>query len=130
MALQEHIQSNGACSDAPGHESGPGLCSGGNANAWESKSVDMQARWLAVTMLLCFMGATLGWSISWQLLLDSALLAYLSGATAQQLYDQLLPQEFSQAGEIFKAVSSASVAPERINSEAFARHAAHLPCNT
>lgn len=72
-------------------------------------------------MLLCFMGATLGWSISWQLFIDSVLLAYLAGATAQQLYDQLLPKEFSQAGEIFKAVSSASVAAEKINAEAFAR---------
>lgn len=81
----------------------------------------VQARWMAVTMLLCFMGATLGWSISWQLFVDAALLAYLSGVTAQQLYDQLLPKEFSQAGEILKAVSSATVAAEKINAEAFAR---------
>lgn len=76
---------------------------------------------MSVTMLLCFMGATLGWSISWQLYVDSTLLAYLSGATAQQLYDQLLATEFSQAGAIFKAVSSATVTAEGINAEAFAR---------
>ena len=81
----------------------------------------IQARWMSVTMLLCFMGATLGWSISWQLFIDAVLLAYLSGASVQQLYDQLLPKEFSQAGEIFRAVSSASVAAEKINAEAFAR---------
>lgn len=81
----------------------------------------VQARWMSVTMLLCFMGASMGWSISWQLFVDTALLAYLSGATAQQVHDQLKGEEFSQAGTIFQAVSSAGVAAEKINSEAFAR---------
>lgn len=93
----------------------------GNCNYAAECVHGIQARWMSVTMLLCFMGATLGWSISWQLFIDAVLLAYLSGASAQQLYDQLLPKEFSQAGEIFRAVSSASVAAEKINAEAFAR---------
>jgi hypothetical protein len=80
----------------------------------------LQGRWLAVTLLLSFMGATLGWSISWHIFIDTALLAYLAGISAQAIFDHLDAEEFSQAGEMFKAVSSASVQPEKINAEAFA----------
>lgn len=92
-----------------------------HAKAFPGTPFHVQGRWLAVTLLLCFMGATLGWGISWQLFIDTALLAYLAGASAQEVFDHLDPEEFSQAGEIFKAVSSATVQPEKINAEAFAR---------
>lgn len=78
-------------------------------------------RWLAVRCLLCFMGATMGWAFSWEAFIDAALLAYMAGVSAQDLFDALDIEEFSQAGSIFRAAAGASVNTETVNAEAFAR---------
>ena len=81
----------------------------------------MQARWLAVHLLLAFMGATLGWAVSWHAFIDTALLAYLSGASAQQLFDALHYDEFAQVGSVLRMETQVAVAPEEANADAFAR---------
>lgn len=92
-----------------------------------SRHVLVQTRWLAVNMLLGFMGAALGWAISWRCFIDTALLAYLSGLTAQEAFDALDVAEFSQAGSILRIASSAEVQPDAANAEVFARCAAPWP---
>lgn len=77
-------------------------------------------------MLLAFMGAAMGWAYSWRAFVDAALLAYMSGVSAQQLMYQVSRQEFSQAGTMFKAAASASIQSEKINAEAFARFVSSL----
>ena len=72
-------------------------------------------------MLLGFMGAALGWAISWRCFMDTALLAYLSGLTAQDAFDALDVAEFSQAGSILRIASSAEVQPDAANAQVFAR---------
>lgn len=86
----------------------------------------MQVRWLAVRMLLAFMGAAMGWAYSWRAFVNTALLAYMAGVSAQNLMDQVSQQEFSQAGTMFKAAASATIQSEKINAEAFARCAPPL----
>lgn len=81
----------------------------------------MQVRWLAVHMLLAFMGAAMGWAYSWRAFVGKALLAYMAGVSAQDLMDQVSQQEFSQAGTMFKAAASATIQSEKINAEAFSR---------
>lgn len=81
----------------------------------------MQVRWLAVHMLLAFMGAAMGWAYSWRAFVNNALLAYMAGVSAQDLMDQVSQQEFSQAGTMFKAAASATIQSEKINAEAFSR---------
>eukprot|EP00892_Ulva_mutabilis_P009668 jgi/Ulvmu1/7073/UM033_0134.1 len=80
-----------------------------------------QIRWLAVRMLLAFMGAAMGWAYSWHMFVNTALLAYMAGVSAEDLMSQVSQQEFSQAGTMFKAAASASIQSEKINAEAFAR---------
>lgn len=81
----------------------------------------MQKRWLAVHLLLAFIGAQCGWALSWQSFIDSALLGYLAGTPAQSLYDQLATQEFAQAGTLFQVAGGAPVASQQANAELFAR---------
>ena len=81
----------------------------------------MQTRWLAVNLLLSFMGATLGWAISWRAFVDTALLAYFSGHSAQEVFDALPYEEFGQVGSVFRVAEQGSTASEEINAEAFAR---------
>jgi hypothetical protein len=80
-----------------------------------------QVRWIAVNLLLSFMGATLGWAISWHAFVDTALLAYLSGSSAQDVFDALEFEEFGQVGSVLRVASEVSVAHEEVNAEAFAR---------
>jgi hypothetical protein len=79
-----------------------------------------------VRCLLSFMGACMGWACAWEAFIDTALLAYLAGTSAQSLFDALDPEEFSQAGCIFRAAASATVNSDRINAEAFARYEAEI----
>lgn len=80
-------------------------------------------------LLLAFMGAAMGWAYSWRVFVNSALLAYMAGVSAQDLMDQVSQQEFSQAGTMFKAAASATIQSEKINAEAFARSVpAHRTC--
>ena len=81
----------------------------------------LQARWLAVSLLLSFMGATLGWALSWSHFVDRALLAYLSGFTAQEVFDTLALEEFGQVGSVFRIAQDVSIASDEANAEAFAR---------
>jgi hypothetical protein len=81
----------------------------------------VQLRWMAVNLLLSFMGAALGWCFSWQAFIDKALLAYMSGATAQDIFDALEFEEFSQVGSVLRVAATATVRTERVNAEAFAR---------
>jgi hypothetical protein len=74
-----------------------------------------------VHLLLSFMGATLGWAISWRGFIDTALLAYFSGLAAQDLFDALEPAEFAQVGSIFRVAGGAAIESAEVNAEAFAR---------
>jgi hypothetical protein len=74
-----------------------------------------------VNLLLSFMGASLGWAFGWQAFIDKALLAYMSGATAQDVFDALEFDEFSQVGSVLRVAATGAIRPERVNAEAFAR---------
>lgn len=80
-----------------------------------------QARWLAVKLLLAFMGATMGWAFSYQVFVDTALLAYLSGASVSEISSCLKQHEFSQAGALLQAASDETARSEAVNADAYCR---------
>lgn len=81
----------------------------------------VQVRWLAVRALIAFMGACMGWALSWDSFLEACLLAYVAGVPAQALFDAIDIEEFTQAGSVLRAAASAEAGPEHVNGEAFAR---------
>lgn len=69
------------------------------------------------------MGATMGWAFSYQVFVDTALLAYLSGASVSQIASSLKQHEFAQAGALLKTAADKTARSEATNAEAYCRYA-------
>ena len=82
--------------------------------------VGWQVQWLAIQLLVAFMGATLGWAVSFNTFVETALLAYLSGAAASELFEAVDEQHFALTGQLMRSKSQDDTVTE-VNSEAFRR---------
>ena len=66
------------------------------------------------------MGASLGWATSFNAFVETALLAYVSGATASELSNALDARAFEQAGQLLRSQWD-GITVKDVNAEAFRR---------